>query len=316
MQIRSHNSSVQKEQNTRQPESGNQQSVPPHLKPCTFVLPHGHWPTVLDCLCDSFPAIHRQHWLSRFERELVLDNHRQPIRHDRPHQTGLRIYYFREIANEKEIPFYESILYMDEHLLVADKPHFLPVTPSGDYVSQTLLSRLIARFQNPELQPLHRIDRHTAGLVLFSVQKKTRGLYQVLFRDQKIDKCYEAIAPALSQLSFPHTRATRIVRGDPFFLSQEVDGEVNAQTIIDVIEQRGDLCRYALQPVSGKKHQLRLHMAALGAPICNDALYPVVNDAIADDYEKPLQLLASEVTFVDPLSGTPRYFKSELRLDW
>ena len=90
----------------------------------------------------------------------------------------------------------------------------------------------------------------------------------------------------------------------------------NAQTIIDVIEQRGDLCRYALQPVSGKKHQLRLHMAALGAPICNDALYPVVNDAIADDYEKPLQLLASDVTFVDPLSGTPRYFKSELRLDW
>lgn len=316
MQIRSHNSSVQKEQNTRQPESGNQQSVPPHLNPCTFVLPHGQWPTVLDCLCDSFPAIHRQHWLSRFERELVLDNHRQPIRHDRPHQTGLRIYYFREIANEKEIPFYESILYMDEHLLVADKPHFLPVTPSGDYVSQTLLSRLIARFQNPELQPLHRIDRHTAGLVLFSVQKKTRGLYQALFRDQKIDKCYEAIAPALPQLSFPHTRATRIVRGDPFFLSQEVDGEVNAQTIIDVIEQRGDLCRYALQPVSGKKHQLRLHMAALGAPICNDALYPVVNDAIADDYEKPLQLLASEVTFVDPLSGTPRYFKSELRLDW
>ncbi len=316
MQIRSHNSSVQKEQNTRQPESGNQQSVPPHLNPCTFVLPHGQWPTVLDCLCDSFPAIHRQHWLSRFERELVLDNHRQPIRHDRPHHTGLRIYYFREIANEKEIPFYESILYMDEHLLVADKPHFLPVTPSGDYVSQTLLSRLIARFQNPELQPLHRIDRHTAGLVLFSVQKKTRGLYQALFRDQKIDKCYEAIAPALPQLSFPHTRATRIVRGDPFFLSQEVDGEVNAQTIIDVIEQRGDLCRYALQPVSGKKHQLRLHMAALGAPICNDALYPVVNDAIADDYEKPLQLLASEVTFVDPLSGTPRYFKSELRLDW
>lgn len=316
MQIRSHNNSVQKELNSHKPESLNLQSAPPHLKPCTFVLPHGHWPTVLDCLCDSFPAIHRQHWLSRFERELVLDNHRQPIRHDRPHQTGLRIYYFREIANEKEIPFYESILYMDEHLLVVDKPHFLPVTPSGDYVSQTLLSRLIARFQNPELQPLHRIDRHTAGLVLFSVQKKTRGLYQVLFRDQKIDKCYEAIAPALPQLSFPHTRATRIVRGDPFFLSQEVDGEVNAQTIIDVIEQRGDLCRYALQPVSGKKHQLRLHMAALGAPICNDALYPVVNDAIADDYEKPLQLLASEVTFVDPLSGTPRYFKSELRLDW
>ncbi len=316
MQIRSHNNSVQKELNSHKPESLNLQSAPPHLKPCTFVLPHGHWPTVLDCLCDSFPAIHRQHWLSRFERELVLDNHRQPIRHDRPHQTGLRIYYFREIANEKEIPFYESILYMDEHLLVADKPHFLPVTPSGDYVSQTLLSRLIARFQNPELQPLHRIDRHTAGLVLFSVQKKTRGLYQALFRDQKIDKCYEAIAPALPQLSFPHTRATRIVRGDPFFLSQEVDGEVNAQTIIDVIEQRGDLCRYALQPVSGKKHQLRLHMAALGAPICNDALYPVVNDAIADDYEKPLQLLASDVTFVDPLSGAPRYFKSELRLDW
>ena len=309
MPSQQHHNTVQKEPSAHNPE-------PQHLNPCTFVLPHGQWSTVLDCLCDSFPAISREHWFNRFERERVLDSQRQPIRPDLPHRTGMRIYYFREIANEKEIPFYESILYMDEHLLVADKPHFLPVTPSGDYVSQTLLSRLIARLRNPDLQPLHRIDRHTAGLVLFSVQKKTRGTYQALFRDQKIEKCYEAIAPALPQLTFPHTRATRIVRGERFFLSQEVAGPVNAQSLIDVIEQRGDLCRYALRPVSGKKHQLRLHMAALGAPICNDALYPVVNDDIAEDYDKPLQLLASEVSFVDPLCGAPRHFKSKLTLNW
>lgn len=280
------------------------------------MLPYqGAWQTVLDCLCENFPNISRENWLGRFERKLVLDSQQNPIRHDLPYRAGLRVYYYREIVGEKEIPFHEAILYQDDHILVADKPHFLPVTPAGDYVSQTLQTRLIARLNNVELQPLHRIDRHTAGLVLFSVQKSTRALYQALFREQQISKCYEAIAPALPQLRFPHSRSSRIVPGEQFFLSQEVAGIPNSHTIIDVIEQSGEWCRYQLNPVSGKKHQLRLHMANLGAPICNDPFYPVVNDELAEDYERPLQLLAKELMFIDPLSGEKHHFQSEMELN-
>jgi tRNA pseudouridine32 synthase / 23S rRNA pseudouridine746 synthase len=280
------------------------------------VLPYqGAWPTVLDCLCDHFPNISRENWLGRFERKLVLDSYQNPIRHDHPYRAGLRIYYYREIVGEKIIPFQETILYQDDHILVADKPHFLPVTPTGDYVAQTLQTRLIARLNNVELQPLHRIDRHTAGLVLFSVQKQTRALYQALFREQQISKRYEAIAPALPYLQFPHQRQSRIVRGERFFLSQETMGEPNSHTIIEIIEQQGALCRYRLNPVTGKKHQLRLHLAGLGAPICNDPFYPQVNDELAEDYARPLQLLAKELRFSDPLSGETHHFQSEMELN-
>ncbi len=226
----------------------------------------------------------------------------------------MRIYYFREVPNEKPIPFYESIIHADAHLIVADKPHFLPVTPAGDYVEQTLLARLIARFDNPDLVPLHRIDRHTAGLVLFSAQRASRAAYQALFRERGIEKYYEAIAPALPYAEFPLTRRSRIARGEPFFRSCETAGEINAETYIDVIARDGNCWRYALRPITGKKHQLRVHMAALGAPICNDAFYPDICAARFDDHARPLKLLARELRFIDPLSGSERHFASRLTL--
>ena len=296
-----------------QPDHG---ATPEPLRPCTVVLPSGPWGCVLDALCELFPAVGRQAWQDRFARHRVLDSHQTPVAADLPHQSGRRLYYFREVASEPQIPVTEAILYQDEHLLVADKPHFLPVTPSGRYVHQTLLARLIARTGLPDLQPLHRLDRHTAGLVLFGVQKASRARYQQLFRDHAIDKSYLALAPALPQLSFPYHRHSRIERGDPFFLSCEVPGQSNAHTIIDVLEQQHGIWRYRLNPVSGKKHQLRLHMAALGAPICNDAFYPVVDDELADDYQRPLQLLAHEIRFTDPLRGEPRHFVSQQQLLW
>lgn len=255
-------------------------------------------------------------WRSRFERALVLDAHHQPLPSDTPHQPGVRIHYFREIADEADIPFYETILYQDEHLLVVDKPHFLPVIPTGAYVTQTLLHRLMLRLDNQELQPLHRLDRHTAGLVLFSTQRSSRSRYQRLFQDRGIDKRYEAIAPALPQLTFPHQRSSRIERGERFFLSREVAGIANAHTEIEVLERRGALWRYGLNPISGKKHQLRLHMAALDAPICNDCFYPRVNDDLTNDYQRPLQLLAKELRFIDPVSRIEHHFRSQLTLRW
>lgn len=282
----------------------------------TFVLPQGRWTTVFDCLCASFPAIDAERWRERFLRGRILDGNREPLDISTRYRTGLRIHYFREVPNETPIPFVETIVHADAHLIVADKPHFLPVTPVGEYVEQTLLARLIARFNNPDIVPLHRIDRHTAGLVLFSAQPSSRSAYQSLFVDRKIGKRYEAIAPALPGLTFPLTRQSRIVRGEPFFRSCEIDGESNTETRIDVLESAGEYWRYDLYPVTGKKHQLRVHMAALGAPIRNDAFYPQVCDALLDDYARPLKLLARELSFVDPITGRARHFTSGLTLAW
>ena len=149
-----------------------------HSQASTLYLPPGPWLTVLDCLCEHFRAIGREQWLDRIARGRVLDGQGLPIALDLPYKEGLRIHYFREVPDEKPIPVVETILYADEHLVVADKPHFLPVTPAGEYVEQTLLRRLIHRLDNPHLVPLHRIDRHTAGLVLFSANPQTRSAYQ------------------------------------------------------------------------------------------------------------------------------------------
>ncbi|AVB20827.1 MULTISPECIES: pseudouridine synthase [Pseudomonas syringae group] len=282
----------------------------------TLYLPPGPWATVLDCLCAKFTAISREQWLDRIARNRVLDADGKTITPDMAYREGLKIHYFREVPNETPIPVVETILYADEHLVVADKPHFLPVTPAGEYVEQTLLRRLIHRLDNPNLVPLHRIDRHTAGLVLFSANRQTRSAYQTLFPTRRIDKCYEAIAPALPELEFPRLHESRLVEGEPFFRMQEGPGVSNTQTRIEVLERHGPLWRYGLHPVTGKKHQLRVHMAALGAAICNDPFYPDALKDPLDDYQHPLKLLAKSLRFIDPLSGEPRQFESLLKLDW
>ena len=281
----------------------------------TVCLPPGNWSSVLDCLCDHFKAIGRDVWLDRFARGRVLDAQGQPLAVDHPYRPGLRIHYFREVPNEKPIPVLENILHIDEHLVVADKPHFLPVTPTGEYVEQTLLRRLIRRLDNPHLVPLHRIDRHTAGLVLFSANPHSRSAYQQLFPTRQIEKQYQAIARALPEVQFPLVHKSRMASGEPFFRMQEVPGVSNSETVADVLEKNGELWRYGLSPVTGKTHQLRVHMAALGAPICNDPFYPEVLQG-EDDYSKPLKLLARSLRFDDPLTGVERYFESRLVLDW
>ncbi|TWI01101.1 tRNA pseudouridine32 synthase / 23S rRNA pseudouridine746 synthase [Luteimonas cucumeris] len=277
-------------------------------------LPAGPWSTVLDCLCAQFPAIDRARWLDRIDRGRVLDAQARPIAADAPYRVGAEIRYYREVADEPRIPFAETILHADEHLVVADKPHFLAVTPAGGFVAETLLARLQRRLGNPDLVPLHRIDRATAGLMLFSANPATRARYQALFRERRIDKQYQALAPALPGQAFPLLRRTRLARGEPFFRMQETDGEPNSETRIDVIAREAAHWRYALQPITGRKHQLRVHMAALGAPILGDTFYPQLAAQVADDYSRPLKLQAKSLAFVDPVTGQQRRFSSGLEL--
>jgi len=279
-------------------------------------LPPGPWSTVLDCLCARFPAIAREVWADRFARGCVLDSAGAVLAVDARYRLGAEVRYFREVPDEPAIPFEESVLYADAHLVVADKPHFLPVVPAGRFVRETLLARLVRRLGNTALVPLHRIDRDTAGLVLFSAHPATRAAYQDLFRLRRIGKGYEALAPALPGLEHGSVlvRRSRVVPGEPFFRMREAtaaeQGAANSETRIEVIERDGLVWRYALAPMTGRKHQLRVHMAALGAPILNDPIYPAVLARADDHYSQPLQLLAKSLAFVDPLSGQARRFES------
>ena len=277
-------------------------------------LPPGPWATVLDALCDRFPAIDRHRWLDRMERRRVVHSDGKRITAQTPYRVGMEIRYWREVADELRIPYEETVLHADAHLVVVDKPHFLPVTPAGDWVTETLLARLIRRLGNQDLVPLHRIDRDTAGLVLFSPNRASRGRYQALFRQRRIEKTYEAHAPALPHLGFPQIRATRLVRGEPFFRMQEIEGEANSETRIDVLLRGAGYWSYALRPMTGRKHQLRVHMAALGAPIVNDPLYPALRERNDVDFTRPLKLLAKSLRFVDPVSGEERDFQTRYRL--
>ena len=274
----------------------------------------GEWRSALAFLCAQFPAVNERIWISRFARGLVLDTSGTPLLPDSACKNGERIYYYRELEQETEIPFYETVLYQDAHILVADKPHFLPVIPSGKFVQQSLLVRLKKKTGLDALSPVHRIDKDTAGLVLFSINPATRDAYQSLFRTRSVKKTYHAIAPLLLNQQWPLCYRSRLVEDAQFFRTQEVSGEANSETHIDMLESKGEMALYRLQPVTGRKHQLRVNMASLGVAIKNDPLYPQVKFVANDDFSTPLQLLAQSLDFIDPLDGSARHFESEFRL--
>jgi len=268
----------------------------------------------LDFFTRRFTFIDPQDWLERLGGGDVIDLLGNAVRPDTTLQPGERLYYFRAVEHEPEVPFQEKIIWQDEHLLVADKPHFLPVIPSGKYVRETLLVRLKNKLQLHALSPIHRIDRDTAGLVLFSVNPASRNAYQALFRQRQVFKIYHAVAPWNPELVWPLERNTRIGPGGHFMQQQELPGTPNASTRIAVLQVRGQHALYELCPTTGQRHQLRVHMAALGLPLCNDGIYPNLLPEGDYDFSRPLQLLAKTLSFTDPISGKLHRFESERSL--
>lgn len=284
------------------------------VNPSCVVLPSQGQGSLLDFLTRRLPAVARHDWLRRMAAGEVVDEHGSAAQADTPFTPGVRYYYYRELEHEAHIPFEASVLYQDEHIVVADKPHFLPVVPAGRYLQHTLLVRLKRQLGLPELSPVHRIDRDTAGLVLLSTQRATRGRYQALFRERMVRKVYEAVAPWRPGLTLPREHSSRLEECGEFFRMHEAPGVPNACTRIALIEVAAPWARYRLEPITGKRHQLRVHMAALGLPLRGDCFYPEVNDPPEGDYSNPLQLLARRLEFVDPVTGAERVFESRLAL--
>jgi tRNA pseudouridine32 synthase/23S rRNA pseudouridine746 synthase len=301
----------------------------------------GPWVTAMDYMMHRWGHIDPQGIEDRFDAGEIVGEGGIPLDRATKLDDHTFIWYYRTLPPETRIPVDINILHQDDHLLVVDKPHFLPTTPGGTYIQESALVRLRNQLGLPDLIPMHRLDRMTAGILLLSTNPETRGKYQVLFEKRQVQKEYECVAaaepaPGHPAVDFPVVVRNRMTKSRSYLLAEVIDGETNAETRIerlhtfdaaspphsaphaapdggpDVGPQRRAL--YRLAPHSGKTHQLRVHMASLGLGIVNDAFYPELLDKAPDDYTKPLQLLARGIRFVDPISGTPVEYRSRLEL--
>lgn len=293
------------------------------VSPSCVVVPSAQWPDCLSFLAERIPAVPQAEWRQRMQQGGVVNAHNQPVPPETPCAPGLRLYYWREVPSEHEVPFPVGIVHRCEHLVVADKPHFLPISPKGRHVQQTLLVKLKRLTGIDTLVPVHRIDLETAGLVAFSVQPAERAAYQRLFAERRVHKVYEAIAPVRPGLSFPMHCLTRLEESPHFMAMHTVPGEPNADTRIELLRtfigQSGQLLgHYRLHPHTGRKHQLRAQMNHLGLPLLNDRIYPVLQPeppaSQAPDFSKPLQLLACALAFEDPITGQAHVFHTQQSL--
>ncbi|TNC29782.1 RluA family pseudouridine synthase [Amycolatopsis alkalitolerans] len=273
----------------------------------------GPWATIRDHLVERIPRLPpaRLDEMLAEERIVGLDG---PVTAETPFKAGAYIWFHRDLPEETPVPFEISVVYADDTLVVVDKPHFLATIPRGRHVVETALVRLRRDLGLPELSPAHRLDRVTAGLLMFVTHREHRGAYQTLFRDRRVRKEYEAVARFDPALELPRTVVSRIVKERGTVTAQEVSGEPNAETFVELIEHANGLGRYRLVPATGRTHQLRVHLSRLGIPILGDRFYPVVTETPLHDFRRPLQLLAKTLEFTDPLSGEPRRFESRRTL--
>ena len=286
------------------------------VSPSRVAVPLGHWPNLMAFLCERFDKISADEWARRFSHGLVLNAEGHALSAHDTCPVGGHVFYYRQLPLEAELPEPACILFEDELLVVADKPHFMPVTPSGPYVHNSLLVQMKQQTQCESLTPLHRIDRETAGLVVFCKRPPDRDAYHALFRQQQVHKLYEAVAPHLETLELPISLRCRLAEDQRFFLSRVTSGVPNSETRISLRQQRDGLGMYDLEPLTGQRHQLRLHMWHLGVPILGDQFYPEVlrGPQEPDDFSQALQLLARQIAFTDPVSAQGRQWVSQRRL--
>jgi tRNA pseudouridine32 synthase/23S rRNA pseudouridine746 synthase len=285
----------------------------------------GPWPTVADYMVERFFHLDPERLRVRFDRGEIVARDGRPLARDTPLGAEEFVWYYREPPPETRIPFEIEILHQDADLVVVDKPHFLPTTPGGKFLQNSALVRLRNLLDNPELAPIHRLDRATAGLLMFSARPQTRGAYQLLFENREVRKVYEAVSlrpagwddgqPALGGLPFPIVFRNRIVKHRAEVrVRVDESPEPNSETLIELLGSDDRVIHTLLRPHSGRMHQLRVHLAALGAGILHDRFYPDLQPETPDDFTRPLQLLARELRFTDPLSGVERAFTTRRHL--
>jgi tRNA pseudouridine32 synthase/23S rRNA pseudouridine746 synthase len=271
------------------------------------------WVTMRDHLVDRLPRVDPARIDAMLREQLIVDR-RGPIAPDAPFVPEEFLWFHRDLPDEAPVPFEIGIVHRDDDLVVVDKPHFLATIPRGRHILETALVRLRRDLDLPELSPAHRLDRPTAGLLMFVVRRERRGAYQTMFRDRRVRKTYEAVARHDPALALPCTVESRIVKDRGVIRAYEEPGPINAVTHVELLAHRDGLARYRLMPETGRTHQLRVHMNRLGIPILGDDFFPELTEKPLDDFRRPLQLLAARLEFRDPFSGTMRRFTTRLDL--
>ncbi|MEO5744581.1 MAG: pseudouridine synthase [Terracoccus sp.] len=275
----------------------------------------GSWATLRDHLVERLAT-----GLSAEQVDAMLaagefvDATGEPVPTDGPFVPRSVVWAHRNLPVEVPLPFDLSVRHRDERLVVVDKPHFMATMPRGAHVVNSALARARVVTGMTGLAPAHRLDRPTAGVLLFTTEQRWRGAYQTLFAEGLVHKEYLAVAPVRPDLELPLVRRTRLVKEHGVHQAREVGGEANAETLIELVEQRGELGLYRLTPRTGRTHQLRCQLNGLGIPIEGDLLYPREVDGAATDFSRPLQLLATSLEFDDPVDGTRRRFETRRTL--
>ena len=272
------------------------------------------WETLGAFLTSRLPA--RANVADMLAAGEFVDKHCRPLDGTEPFSPHTFVWFHRPLAPEVPVPFPLTVLEVDEHVAVVDKPHFMATMPRGAHVQQTALVKARIMLDLPELAPAHRLDRLTAGVLLFTTRREYRGAYAGVFQAGRAHKEYEAIAAYDAGMEFPLRVSNRIEKRRDSLQATVVDGAPNAETLIEVAEVRGTHARYRLTPSTGKTHQLRVHMAGLGLPIVGDSLYPEAREVEPSDFSDPLRLVARRLRFVDPISGVARNYMSSIELEW
>lgn len=268
------------------------------------------WPTVVDFLVET-TADEQGVWRRVRAGEVLLGDGTRvgPATRYRP---GGAAYLYRDLPAETAVPGRLPVLLRDDRtgLLAVDKPPFLATTPRGSHVAQTAVVRLRRELGLPDLAPVHRLDRLTSGVLLLTTHQDARAAYQRMVQEGGLAKTYLALAPLREGLALPTTVRNRLVKPRGELQAHVEDGEPNAVTLVALegtaVVDGARVGRYRLTPLTGRTHQLRAHLSGLGIPVLGDPLYPEVLDVAPDDFARPLQLLAAEVRFDDPVSGVPR----------
>ncbi len=177
---------------------------------------------------------------------------------------------------EPNVPLYFDILHEDDAVLAVDKPAGLPVHPSATYHKNTLTYLLRQRFGPNAPQIAHRLDRETSGLLLCGRTRESERHLKIGFEKRRVRKRYLAIVRGVmtddeGRIALPMDRATE---GLHILMDVTPEGEgYPSVTRYRVVARREDATLVMLAPESGRQHQLRVHLSAIGFPIIGDKLY-------------------------------------------
>jgi len=262
--------------------------------------------TLVSHLASRYAHNPESSWRERIERGLVKVDGATALPDERL-RAGQRIIWARPPWEEPAAPLFYAVLHADSEVLAVAKPSGLPTLPGGGFLEHTLLNLVRRRF--PGASPVHRLGRGTSGVVLFSLSPETgRGLSKA-WRERRVEKTYRALVEGSPPLDTFTVEVPIGPVSHPALDSihaASAEGK-SAKSEVRVIERREGASLVEVRIVTGRPHQIRIHMAACGHPLAGDPLYAAggglnLNSAALPG-ETGYRLHAWKLSFPHPRTG-------------